>query len=253
MSKLFDLDGPLFGFFTKLASAFWLSVLWVVTSLPIVTIGASNAAIYYILLKILDEKDVKVTKEYFKAFKDNFKMATKIWIPLLGVILVGIFDINICILIGGTLPQIAAILFMCAEILLCIFGLYVFPIMGRFENTIKQTIKNAALMPIKHYICTLWLIVLITLVIVLGIIFPPITLFWPGIIAFVTAYPFHLAFKKYEPDENNPLEKGILPDFANREYKPKNKDKNNKSNNKVSVDNKNSKKEKSSKKKDIMF
>lgn len=250
MGKVFDLDGPVFSFFSKLGNAFWLSILWTVTSLPIVTIGASNAAIYYVLLKILDEKDVKVTKQYFEAFKSNFKMATKIWLPLLAIVIVGILDINICLLVGGTVAHIGAVLFMCAEILIAVFGLYVFPIMGRFENTTKQTIKNAALMPIKHYICTLWMVVIITVIIALGIIFLPVTLFWPGLIAFGTSYPLFLAFKKYEPDTTDPLESGILPDFAVRQVKYT-KGNSQKSNNNVTK--KNSKATKTKKKKDKMF
>jgi flagellar biosynthesis protein FliP len=106
---------------------------------------------------------------------------------------------------------------MCAEVLLAIFGLYVFPIMGRFENNLKQTIKNGMLMPVKHYICTLWLIVIVTLVITFGVLFPPITLVLPGVMAFATSYPLFLVFKKYESDVTNPLENGILPNFEIRQ------------------------------------
>ncbi|MBQ1193791.1 MAG: DUF624 domain-containing protein [Lachnospiraceae bacterium] len=206
MDRIFNLDGPVWGFFSKLGSAFLLSILWTVTSLPVITIGASNAAIYYVMLKIFDEKDVKVVREYFKAFKENFKRATLIWIPLLLIILVGLVDVYICMLIGGYLGFVGAILFLCAEIVLVLFMIYVFPLVGRFENTLKQTVKNGLLMPIKHYFVTLWIMLVIAGVVALGFVFPPVTLFLPGVMAFAISWPLYYVFQKYTPEETDPIE-----------------------------------------------
>lgn len=151
MNKLFSIEGPVWSFFSKLSSAFLLSILWTVTSIPIFTIGASNAAIYYVMLKIFDEKDVKIVREYFKAFKENFKRATIIWVPLFLFILVGLADIYICLVVGEAAGYGGAVVFMCIEIVLVLFSIYVFPLIGRFENTFKQTVKNGLLMPIKHF------------------------------------------------------------------------------------------------------
>lgn len=210
MNRLFSIEGPVWSFFSKLGSAFLLSILWTITSIPIFTIGASNAAIYYVMLKILDEKDVKTVKEYFKAFKSNFKRATAIWVPLFLFILIGLADIYICLVLGGTSGYGGAVVFMCLEIILVLFSIYVFPLIGRFENTFKQTVKNGFLMPIKHYFVSLWIIAVICGVVALGFVFPPITIFLPGVMTFAVSYPMYYVFKKYTEEDIDPIEGKIF-------------------------------------------
>lgn len=210
MNKLFSIEGPVWSFFSKLGSAFLLSILWTVTSIPIFTIGASNAAIYYVMLKIFDEKDVKIVREYFKAFKENFKRATIIWIPLFLFILVGLVDIYICLVVGEAAGYGGAVVFMCIEIVLVLFSIYVFPLIGRFENTFKQTVKNGLLMPIKHFFISIWIIIVISGVIALGVVFPPITIFLPGVMAFAISFPMYYVFKKYTEEEIDPIEAKVF-------------------------------------------
>lgn len=231
MEKFFNLDSPVWSFFSKLGSAFLLSLLWTLTSLPVVTIGASNAAMYYVMLKIFDEKDVKTVREYFKAFKENFKNATVIWIPLLIIMIVGMLDVSICLLIGGTYGFISAVIFLCVEIVLALFSIYVFPLLGRFENTLKQTIKNGFLMPLKHYFVTLCIIAVSVVVLVLGYVFPPIIIFLPGVMAFSISHPLYYVFKKYTPEEIDPIELKVKDtqkknSIDNRNNKTVNKKKN---------------------------
>lgn len=209
MEKFFNLDSPVWSFFSKLGSSFLLSLLWTLTSLPVFTIGASNAAMYYVMLKILDEKDVKTVREYFKAFKENFKKATIIWLPLLITMIIGMLDVSICLFIGGTAGFISAVIFLCIEIVLLLFSIYVFPLLGRFENTLKQTVKNGFLMPLKHYFVTICIIVVFAVVLVFGYIFPPIIIFLPGVMAFAISHPLYFVFKKYTPEETDPIESKV--------------------------------------------
>ena len=68
--------GQIFGFLGNMIA---LNILWLVTSLPIVTIGASTTAMYYTALKLHKDKDVTVWKAFFHSFKQNFMQATAIW------------------------------------------------------------------------------------------------------------------------------------------------------------------------------
>ena len=52
MAKIFDLDNPVWRFMGKVFDMMVLTVLWVVTSLPVVTIGASTTALYYVGMKL---------------------------------------------------------------------------------------------------------------------------------------------------------------------------------------------------------
>ena len=65
-----------------------LSWLWLLTSLPIFTIGASSVALYDIVRKVLKEKEGPIAQTFFQSFKANFKQATGLWLIILAVLLV---------------------------------------------------------------------------------------------------------------------------------------------------------------------
>ncbi|MBE6975991.1 MAG: DUF624 domain-containing protein [Ruminococcaceae bacterium] len=72
-------------FCTKMYELMWLNVLVFVTSLPIVTIGASFSAMHYVLVKIYRDEEEKITKDFFKSFGKNFLQATLIWLIYLAI------------------------------------------------------------------------------------------------------------------------------------------------------------------------
>ena len=57
MNRLFSLDGKLFHILSRIADLILLNVLWLLSSLPIITIGASTTALYYVMLKIVKNED----------------------------------------------------------------------------------------------------------------------------------------------------------------------------------------------------
>ena len=73
----------------KLSYSCWLNMLWIICSLPIFTIGASTTALYAVTLKIADDSETNVTKQFFDSFRKNFAQATRLWLILLiaGIIL----------------------------------------------------------------------------------------------------------------------------------------------------------------------
>ena len=56
MSKLFSLDSGLYKFMSRLFDMLKLNAMWILCSIPIVTIGASTTAAFTITLKMVDEE-----------------------------------------------------------------------------------------------------------------------------------------------------------------------------------------------------
>ena len=65
-----------------------LNILWVVFCLPIVTIGASTTALYSVTLKMVVNEEGYLIRDFWRAFKRDFKQSTSIWLLLL---VLGIF------------------------------------------------------------------------------------------------------------------------------------------------------------------
>ena len=70
------MNSPVMSFFNKLTDLLFLNILWLVCSLPIITIGASTTAMYYVSITSIRMGDGYVAKRFFKSFVDNFKQAT---------------------------------------------------------------------------------------------------------------------------------------------------------------------------------
>lgn len=157
MRDLCNTDKPLFAVLTKLTYSAYLNILWLVCSLPIVTIGASTTALFYVTLKMAEDRDDGLTRMFFKASRENFKPATKLWLILLavgsflaadGFVLRRMWSENIfwtlltAVLIG-------------AAVLYGIVLLYAFPLLARFENTTFGILKTAFLVGVRYLFCTL--------------------------------------------------------------------------------------------------
>lgn len=72
-----------------------LHFLWILCSLPLFTVGASTTALYYSCMKRIRTGEGYVWRNFFHAFKDNFRQATCIWLLLLAVAFVLILDLRI--------------------------------------------------------------------------------------------------------------------------------------------------------------
>ena len=78
--KFFSVDSPLYRFLNKLLDVLKLNFMWLLFSLPIVTIGASTVAAMYVALKMTDDEEGYIGKQFVKAFKENWKQGTVLWL-----------------------------------------------------------------------------------------------------------------------------------------------------------------------------
>ena len=155
MSKWFDIDSPIMVALSRLADMFFLSVLWLVCCLPIITIGPSTAAMYYVALKWARKDDVKLSTAFFDAFKKNFKqgVALNLIFIVLGVILV--LDYFIMSAQESTYGTISSICFFVMGVWLLAIMFYAYPLQAQFYNPIKRTLRNAAVLSMQKPINTI--------------------------------------------------------------------------------------------------
>ena len=161
MGKIFDYDNNFFAGISKVSDTIILNFLFVICSIPIVTIGASTTALYCVSMKSTRDEDVYAVKEFFKQFKQNFKESTIIWLILLLVASFIGLDFYMCSLMSNDILSTAfKFIFTLISIVIGFIVVYVFPLVARFENSIKNTLMNAVLMSIKHLPYTLIMLVL---------------------------------------------------------------------------------------------
>lgn len=171
--NLFSYDSPFSRFLYFVADIVTLHFLWILYSLPIITIGASTTALYYSCMKRIRTGEGYVTQNFRKSFRQNFKQSTILWIVLVLVGLVFSIDIRFSMALDNTMGRV--MLVSCSVFLIpfVLLALYIFPVQAKFENNIFNNVKNALLMSIRHFFCSLLLLVIYLTIILLGISFPP--------------------------------------------------------------------------------
>ena len=130
-SQIFDYDNPVWRFIGKFFDIMVLNILWTVCSIPIVTMGASTTAVYYVMLKLVRDEEGPTVKSFFRSWRENFKQATAIWLLLLAAGALIAFDLYFFLML-----QTEATMFRYIMIsLFCGFGLigsgillFVFPL-----------------------------------------------------------------------------------------------------------------------------
>ena len=159
-------------FLSRVGDFMALNVIWLIFSIPIVTIGVSTTAYYYCMMKIVRGTDSGIFAMFFKSFKENLKQG--IWILLIIMTVTGFLgmDLWICKQLGGQIFGIIEILLYAMLGLMLVLVLYVFPVLAQFENTIKNTIRNAFMMGISHVGKT-FLIIIINLLPIAFVFFAP--------------------------------------------------------------------------------
>ena len=145
---------PVIAFLNKMTDLILLNVIYIIFCLPIVTIGAATTAMYYVCIVSIRQGDGYVWKRFLKSFRDNFKQATIIWLPMLVIIVLLGFDLFFWYALGTVF---AKIMFVISAIVAFAIGI-VFPVLAKLEGGIKATIKNAAAFAIGYFPYTIVLI-----------------------------------------------------------------------------------------------
>lgn len=200
--KFFDYDSPLMSALTKVANLMILNLLTILCCIPVITAGAALTALHYMCLKMVRNEESYIVKGYFKAFKESFKQATKVWLVLLLIIFVLFGDFIIINHSGIQFPYWFHVVFYAVGIIALFEIMMVFPIMGKFENTTLRTMKNALIISVVKFPITLIMIAMnavpILIVLFFMQIFPIAAMFGMSVPAYFAAKMLNKYFMKLE-------------------------------------------------------
>lgn len=150
MGKIFNLDAPIVQAVGKVGQMMITTFIWLLFCLPVVTVGASTVAMCRIMMNLKEDKSCSF-QTFFRAFKENFKKGTILWLILLGCAAVLAAGFYLVVLVENTVLRMAALLMFCLLFFLTyIAAIYVFPLTAYFENTVPATIRNAVGMGIGN-------------------------------------------------------------------------------------------------------
>lgn len=153
MRFLFDLDSPIMLVISRFCDIVVLNIVFLLTCIPIFTIGAANTALYDVVFRMDTEREGKLLATYFRSFKENFRQSTALWLILLLFGVATYLNMTRFSILGEHAYLLGYGLFLLSMLVLLlevfIFS-YGFPLFSRFRNSTRQTAINALLLSIGN-------------------------------------------------------------------------------------------------------
>jgi uncharacterized membrane protein YesL len=178
----------------KISDVMILNLITLVMCVPIITAGAALTAKDYMCYKLVKNEEGGILKGFFHSFKQNFKQATIIWLVMMVVMGIAGFDMLFAYGLEGEGTGIVRAIMMAAGFFVFIACIMIFPVLARFDNTIKGTVKSGIHM-------TVAILPRAVLMGILYIIPPVVGLFWfasvPVVFLFGIAGPGYLSAMLY--------------------------------------------------------
>lgn len=149
MQALFSPDSKIMQTISRIGDLMILNVVFLLTCLPVVTIGAANTALYTVCFRFGTEREGKLLRSYFRAFRDNFRQGTVLWLILLLFGAASCVNILLFYALNSAL-RYAALVFAVALVLVVLIFSYTFPLLSQFNNNNLSTLKNALVLSIAY-------------------------------------------------------------------------------------------------------
>lgn len=221
MSSLFNMDSPIMRFLSRVCDIMILNVLCIVFCIPIITAGASITAMYTVTLKMVRGEESYILKGFLKAFKENFKQSTIIWLIMAAIGIFIYIDYRATAFLPGNMSAIFQILIGALAIIYFMVLVYIFPYTARFINNIKCIFKNSLLIAILNLPWTILLIAIpfglgfITLLTTTTLIYGSMIWLLLGFasVAYLCSIILRKVFEKYEPHEE---EENEVPEISEK-------------------------------------
>ncbi len=168
-------------------------LLWLLCSLPVVTIGASSAALYYCVVKCIRHERGRLVKSFFAAFRRDFKTATLLWLIFLAAALLLGADVYAFgrMEVPGLFGMIGRILLLA----LLAFFPWVFAFVSRFSNTVSATLKFCGYLALKNIGTTLLMTIELLAFGLIIWLMPPLVFILPGLVCLLLSLHIEPVFK----------------------------------------------------------
>lgn len=203
INGIFNPQNRFWSFMEKIVNLCVLSFLWVLFSLPVITAGASTAALFHYTLKLAKDEEGYVAKTFFRAFKKNFLQATILWLLILFAGAFLVLDLYYCQFMTGLGAVRWAVTFGLVSLLIVYFLtiIYVFPLLAFFQTQVKKCIAHSFVMAMGNLYVSVTIVVIYVVSAVASYFIPVLFMVWFTLASYGASHFFRFVFEKYMKNE----------------------------------------------------
>lgn len=137
------LANPVLDFINTLCNFVVLNLVFLISCLPVITIGTALSSLYYVTLREARGEYGYLVRTYIKEFRKNLKSGTAAFAVLFVIGAVILFNLAFWFNLGGIPAAVITGLMAVGAIVWLFTFTYTFPLIARFNNSTKQTLINA--------------------------------------------------------------------------------------------------------------
>ncbi len=219
MKGIFSYDSPIVRAMTKIGDCICLSVLWLVFSLPVITMGAASTALYSAVYRCLRKEEAGIWRSFWGAFRENFKRSTLLWLVellILAVLTADVFVFRSLKIAGDFMGNF----YLPALILWCLaltWTVYLSAYAAKFEGGVREVLRLSFLLLMIHPIKALGVILPILGGVALILLVPFMALILPTVIVWISSFTLEKVFLLHMSPEDAARAAEDLTDPSERE------------------------------------
>ena len=217
MNQFFDYNNNVFRVLGGLADCLILGALWIVCSIPVVTMGAATAAVYHAVNKSIAHGQGYAFREYCTALKTDLKQTTGAWLlwGILAAFLAADLVVTRQFLAQGSALGALYYFFIVLSAMALAWEFYLTAYMARFEGTIRESMKKTLVMVVANLGWSALLVAVFVLFVLMCNDTQCLIVLFPGVFALVKNYVLEKVFRKYRTPEDLARELEMTREYRN--------------------------------------
>lgn len=200
----FSVESPFFSFLATLTDFVVLNLVFLITCLPVFTVGPALCALFSVTLREARGESGYLVRPYFQAFRENFRRGMLLSVCYAPIGLILLYNLFFWAQIPG-IAGAAATLILTLAVLIYLFSLfYVFALCARYENSLKFSIRNSVVLSLRHPRQTLMIALILAAAgffCIMPLFRVLMLLFGFAFLAYCTSFPLTRVFSYYEDSE----------------------------------------------------
>lgn len=192
-------DNPVIQFFRKTLDVLLASLLWIVTVIPVLTLGPACSALYRTIVDVVQNENGKIVPTFWANFRQNLGKGILVTIIHFAIFLFLFGYCYLCMILPqrtilDSICKIAA--FLLTAVFLAVSG-YLYPLFSHFDFGCFQYFAASAYLSVRHIKNTLVLVLAPFVLSLLLFLNPLFWLLYPGLMAYVSASLLESVFREY--------------------------------------------------------
>lgn len=187
MQKEYD-DNLFFKLIYAISDIAVLSILWMIGCLPIVTIGASTKALFYIAGKKVAGEESKLVSDFFRSYKDNFlqSILITIFLAIMWISSLTYFMMVYASLRNGFNLSMIIMILVAFEVMM--MTIYMCALLAKYELKTFIIIKNSFLFTHAYFLESIKAFGVIVAMLFCLLMVPGLLIILPGAIALTASH-----------------------------------------------------------------